>query len=236
MFNLSEIIAKPVYCISDAKVLGTIENAVFDKKLSKIKYFSIFDDDCGDKRFLPVNRIMSIKNNSIIVKNAAFYENAVNQNSPLRAEIYNYEGSKIGVVTDILINDDFSIKNLQNNNRNTIDNDNVISFSNYAVLICNDSEKLKVLKKIKPYKKSVNKITKTENKKILPQKNNNTIHLRNIVPEYNYLIGRKAEINIYSDNKDLLIKQNNYITKNVIDLCRKHNKLMILAKNSKYDF
>lgn len=57
--------------------------------------------------------------------------------------------------------------------------------------------------------------------------------IRRIVPPFSYLIGRKVTADLYGLSDKPLIKKDTIITAKHIDLCRRHGKLIALAKNSK---
>ena len=244
MLNLTDIISKPVLSLSQGKALGSVENIVFDSKLCKMTYLCIFDEEYGDKRYIPSGLVLYACNNSVVVKSAFYFDKEIIENCPLRANVYSYDGKKSGIITDILLADDFTLLYLKDDSGKIIKRQNIVSFSTSAAVTCFDEDKIDKLKRIRP-KKPVQKRKKVEDIKESTENiivigncdnsentNSENMHLRNIVPPYNYLVGRKTIKDIFDDNNKLIIKQNSVITKNIIDLCRRGNSLMILAKNS----
>lgn len=57
--------------------------------------------------------------------------------------------------------------------------------------------------------------------------------IRKIVPPFNYLLGRKATANLYGLSDKPIVIKDSIITTKEIDICRRHGKLIALAKNSK---
>lgn len=251
MIYLTDVISKSVVSLSEGKILGTVENAVFNNKPDKLTHLAVFDENLEDRLiYIPVNHIINASNNAVIVKSFNYAENInISENSPLRSFIYLHDGTAAGIVEDIVLNEKFEIVHLRDNNNNFINIKNIISFSNNVLVVCYDNELTQKLKKIKPAKKSGQKkqiITETaerstnkpqENKDIdiLPQTDSSGIpaYFRKIVPPFNYLIGRKTTAIIYDKNKELISDINSVITANVVDRCRRTGNLMALARNSK---
>jgi uncharacterized protein YrrD len=311
MINLTDIISKPVICLSSATTLGTIENAVFDKKLSKVSFLCIFDEELGEKKYIPVSSIINATNNAVTVKSGMYCQKEIQPNSPLKAEIYDCEGNAEGYISDIALDEELKVVEILTSVRTVIKPQNIVSFSPAAAVFYKEGQKPLYVNRIKnkPVKKSAaeaeiypEKTEKEEKQKnalsgenksenncentaaeenlidlekgqenlknpdILSNEDNthklnqNTknitennqqpdipayqtvadnflsaipIRFINIVPPYNYLIGRKIVSDIYDENRKIIAAKDSLVTMNTVDICRRHNRLMTLAKNSK---
>lgn len=307
MFNITDLIAKPVISLCEGIVLGTVANAVFDQKLKKVKYLAVFNEDKEDKLYIPSSYIFNALNNAVIIKNSPLPANTkVLENSPLKAPVYLYDGAESGYISDMEIDDKLEVVNLKKDDGSILEIKNIISFSSDAVIVCFDKDKLANLKKIKPKKAAADKkdnadcIKKTEampieikaapeiinineietipeeinnfsadiidgkketpvdisekeketsdnisakikeadtaeinNTEIINESDNEDIYyIRNIVPLFNYLIGRKSTENIKNQINEIIVPKNSVITIDHIDKCRKYGKLLLLAKYS----
>lgn len=139
MYNLSELISKPVIDISDGRVIGTLENAVFSKKLSKVRYLVIFNENREDKIYLPSSYILNAHRQAIMAKSSPpEIENAPADNSPLKAEVYLHDGLMTDVVTDIILSQAFAVEKLSLQSGADLDIDDILSFSTDTVIVCYD--------------------------------------------------------------------------------------------------
>lgn len=234
MILLTDIISKQVLCLSHANTLGTVENAIFDRKLEKMTYLCLFDEESCEKKYIAVSNIISAQNSTITVKKPSFYQGEITPNSPLKAEIFDPEGKKLGVICDIALSDDFKIMHLINESGKIIKPQEIITFSSSAAVYCENGKKPQYLSSMPRQKSKTSTVKREENcEKTVNPPSHIPIQLINIVPPYNYLIGRKTLKDIYDGNKKLIIKKDSIVTLSTVDSCRKHNKLMTLAKNSK---
>lgn len=300
MYRLTDIISKPVVSIAEGKQIGTTESAVFNRRLSKLKFISVFDLELEDKVYIPSSLILSMDKEAIMVKGLAEQERRPEENCPINAPIYDEEGGLLGRAADIILNEDFSVSQIEIAGGGSITPQNIISFSKHTIVACFDVEKAKRLRKMKSQRAKAKKEEEKDEggsiqdtiaqvmellplglsaaekiyesfsgsdedkseeygppqdsqpEDIQPQEINpenqeccDTFdeaeeeaappehEIRRIVPPFSYLIGRKATSDIYGLSDKPLIKKDTLITAKHIDLCRRHGKLISLAKNSK---
>jgi sporulation protein YlmC with PRC-barrel domain len=323
MIKLTDIISKPVICVSSASTLGTIENAVFDKKLSKVSFLCVFDEELGEKKYIRASSIINTANNAVTVKSGMYCQNEIKPNSPLKARIYDCEGNAEGYISDIVLDEELKVLKILTSDRTAIKPENILSFSPAGAVFYKEGQKPLYVNRIKnkSVKKSAarteihaeqtekeekqknalsdeseqnksetentpakeNSEKEQKNLKNPPSEENNThkeditqksesdenkpksnenpeniiaennpppdipacqtaagnflsavpIRFINIVPPYNYLIGRKITSDIYDENRKVIAGKDSVITMNTVDICRRHNRLMTLAKNSK---
>lgn len=238
MILITEIISKPVLCLSCIAAAGTVENAVFDKKLSKIAYLCVFNEKSGETKYLASKNILNAQNNAVTVKSTVF-EGYVTPNSPLKAPLYDCEGTLLGIIEDIALDNELKTLYVTCGGKQ-IKQEEIISFSPEFAVFAENGIKPRYIKRSRSScckdNSKKQQLTDEQTENIDKEYDNNNdvpIQLNNIVPPYNYLIGRKATEDIFDKNKNLIIKKNGIITLKTIDTCRKNNRLMTIAKNSK---
>jgi len=238
MINLTDIIGKIVINLYSGKALGTVENAVLTARADKLTYFSVFDEDSEVKQYIPCRYILNAQNNAVIVKNFTMHDSSkIVENCPLKSPLYNFDGTFKGIIEDIVVSETFQLLYIKDNNQNIVYKNNIVSFSKDAVIVCFDTEKLEKFKRIKPKIKTPEQIVENKvNEEISDttiEETNLPLSLKNIVPPLNYLIGRKTTAPLYDSDNKIIVDKNSVITGKIIDRCRKVNKLISLAKNSK---
>lgn len=227
MIKLTEIINKPIISISSGVILGAVENAVFNKKLC-LTHLSVFDREKSNAVLIPASRILHAENNAVIIKNITISNSTAQVNCPLNATVYLYDGSIYDTVNEIILNKDFSLKEIRCAGGKLITYENIISFSKNAVIVCFCEETAQQLKKIKPARKPRQNAVSTGNNII----DKDILSPRKIVPKFNYLIGRKVTKTVHFGDK-VIAPANSIITSKTIDICRKYGKLIALARNNK---
>lgn len=58
------------------------------------------------------------------------------------------------------------------------------------------------------------------------------LNLRRCSANFGFLIGRRVEYDVYNGRNERIVKRNTIITNNILDICKKWGKLIILARNS----
>lgn len=155
MYRLTDIISKPVVSISEGKQIGTAESAVFSKSLSKLTHISVFDLELEDKVYIPSSCILSMEKEAIMVKGSCTADPPPEDNCPINAPVYDEEGGLLGRTTDILLDNDFAVTEIDISEGGKLSPKNIISYSKHTIIACFDIEKAKKLKKLRtPAKKA----------------------------------------------------------------------------------
>lgn len=259
MYNVTEIISKPVINLYNGKLEGTVKNICFDEKLKKATDLILFEDEDGEECVLSISKVYKIGRNAITIKNSegllpSLFATKINYNNQINNEVYNLEGDKLGVVSDIVLGNNYKIEKIIVENQEYTPS-SVISFGENNLIInssgakySKDSYKPKVmpkpkqldLVKILPKVPEIidDKIPKIEfdNIDIKPKQNykisENPLPQRMITSQ-NYLLGRKLAKTIYGANNEIIAKKDCLITEKILLAAKSHNKLVELAVFSK---
>lgn len=177
MFKLSDFISKPIISIYDGAIEGIIKSAIFDKKFNRLKCFIIFDefDDIIEEKCLAINKIYSIGDDSIVIRNNACLEPikgveaTFEKKNPINLSVYDSTGKYMGIISDLNFDDKFYVKSLVLDNLYEIQTVNFIS-SNKTVFIVQNTIKHISLNNFAP--KNINsKLDKGEDVYILKSEN-----------------------------------------------------------------
>ena len=71
MYKLSEIIGKSVIGTFEAKNVGTLMNALFDRSLTKIRWFEVLSDDETDaeRTYFEPPAVSAMNGDAVMLKN-----------------------------------------------------------------------------------------------------------------------------------------------------------------------
>ncbi|MGN1213025.1 MAG: PRC-barrel domain-containing protein [Christensenellales bacterium] len=237
MKTLSNLIGKPIISIYDGKIEGYVKNLLFDKKLTKLCFLQFFDDNTQEDKLLNVKSIYSIGQDAIILRNSfdvmldtIDVSNYVNPNN---FDIYSVDGNKIGKVSDITLNDKNKIENLVLQDKTKLLIKNILNVGDKVVILKQGQSKLNI-----SFFKSKANIIKYNKSDIKVEIQNGVTYIKPQKPNkiitnnYEFLIGRKTNKNIYADNGELLVKKQTKINTNIIDVVCRNGKLKELTANS----
>lgn len=249
---LSEIISKPVLNLYSGKIDGTVKNAIFDECYKKVQTLIIFDEE-EEEYSLKTNKIYSIGNNSIVIKNSEALELSINQEipaekNPINLEVYSTSGNYLGKLIDIELNDKFEVESF-------ITTEQKIAYKQIINvgpnIIINDGDKQLKLCNLKPKKinkKAVEILNVTimpkisdpvedQTKQVVEEKKSYKINAQplpqKVMGNGNFLIGRKALKTIYGINNEIIIKKDTLINSKNLESAKKHSKLVELTIYSK---
>lgn len=218
--KLTNLFGKQVYSLYEGEVVGTISDAYFNKNLTKISAFKIFDNE-ENEFLLTISNIKAFKD-CIVITNKNKLEIFVNSEiSPLFKEVIDENANFCGLIIDAeLNNNDGNIlnfvtdKNINLNPENIYLRKNFIYYSKINVLMQNYKPKAHKIESLT----EINVKILTENNKLnfLPQK-----------VQYNpqLLLGKQAKNDLLGINKEIIIKANQIITQKTIDDATKHNRI-----------
>lgn len=258
MYNVTEIISKPVINLYSGTSEGTVKNICFDKLLKKAQYLILFNDSEDEEVILDITKVYNIGDSAITIKNnegitPLIFAPKVAYNNPINNTVYNLEGNLLGVVKDITLSETFKIDEIVVQD-NTFSAKNVISYNSDNLIINSSGIKYnKEVYKPKTTKVKFNNLVTIMPKVQLPRisapkieqptlKQNtekpNYIISQNPLPQrvvsnQNFLIGRKVSKTVYGVNNEIIIKKDNVITDKTIQNAKLHNKLVELAVFSK---
>ena len=112
MQKVSQIISKPVYSLFEGALAGTVKNFLFNPKTKKISGFFVFSDESENEFFLATNKIYSIGEDSITIRNLNDLE--ISQggfNDPEKIvtnDALTIKGDCLGKIVDVFFDEKFS--------------------------------------------------------------------------------------------------------------------------------
>lgn len=259
MYNTTEIISKPVINLYNGKLEGTVKNICFDQKLKKATSLILFEDEDGEECILSINKVYKIGKDAITIKNSegllpTLFASKVEYNNQINNEVYNLEGEKLGIVSDIVLSESYKIEKFLIGAQEYTP-ESVISYGDNNLVInssgakySKDSYKPKIIQKPKQLdlvkilpkmpEPTDDKLPKIEFNEldIKPKQNykisENPLPQRMITSQ-NYLLGRKIIKTIYGSNNEIIAKKDCLITEKILLAAKSHNKLVELAVFSK---
>lgn len=238
--KISKLLGKPLINIYDGKLEGYIKNALIDKKLNKIVWLEIFNDETGSEKFASIKDIFSFDSDAVMIKNGEniFLSNTImaNEINPINYKVYCTDGSFDSKIVDVEFDDNFSVKNLQTQNGTLCKKDVLVL--GFDVVIKKDKKNVKISAfkpkaKIKQRTKKGQGIVSIQSSILPASKVSTKIYPQKILTSnYDFLLGRKVSQNIYSENGQLIAKKQSKITSQVIDTASKNGKLKELTTYS----
>lgn len=239
MYNTKNLIGMPVLSLYEGELNGNIVDVCFDKKLKKVMYFSLADDN-ELKYILPTKNIykigknaVTIKNNSCLILDLDTPDNTIP--APFESKTYTIQGEYLGKISHITFDDKYCVNEILLDNDKTLDCSNLASCSKNTILVYDKNTKINVSK----FKNRAPKFfkSKTEQKVVtLPtmESVSQDITLPSSTSNQpSFLIGREVTTDILLDDKQLLIKANSTITERVLAQAIAHNRLKDLMLMSK---
>ena len=249
MNKLSNILGKPVISLYNGQVEGTILNAVFDKKLKKIKYLNILnennvDDTINENRMLDTKNIYCVGQDAIIIKNNSYLENIstlepkIEHINPTNSLVYTTLGKYLGKIVDISFDDKFYVIECNLNNGTAFNVDTLAILGNGITIIQDDNKKIDI-SKLNIKKPSIRKTNEVV--KILRIDNAPTLNLvesnettpptlpTKITTSVDFLLGRVITENLYTQSKELIAKKGNTISLKTIENAKKFGKIKDLS-------
>lgn len=236
--KISNILGKPIISIYDGMMEGYIKNILVDKKMKKVVYFCIFNDESQEEKLVNSNDIYSISHDSLMIKNNENISLAetimIEHINPIGFKVFDLNGNFDGKIVDILFDDKFEIEKIFMQEEKILDKKNILNVGNN--LIIKNSKKNVKLSSFKPKTKIIGNI-ETKDVKVEIQKENKSKNIRTypkkiLTAGYEFLIGRKVGQNIYTDNKQLIAKKQSKITSQIIDVASQNGKLKELTTSS----
>ena len=259
MYNITDIIAKPVINLYSSNCEGTVKNICFDKQLKKATHLILFNDNEEDELLLSTSKIYHIGKNAITIKNSegllpTLFASNIEYNNQINNSVYNLEGENLGKVNDITLSQNYKVENIIVGDQ-TFLSSSVISFGENNIII--NSSNTKYIKDSYKPKISVQKPKPLDMVKILPKKQEEKSDIPKIdfedvtekpkqnykisenplpqrmITSQNYLLGRKLNKTIYGANNEIIARKDSLITEKILISAKTHNKLVELAVFSK---
>ena len=235
--KITNIIGMPVLSVYEGELVGQVNKLYFDKRLKKLKYFLIANDD-GINYCLQPKDIYKHGKNAITIKNVDvltldFEENLSNLSfQPLDFKAYTIQGEYLGKIISLSLDDKYNLTELILDNEKIIEHKKLASCGKNTIIVYDDNTTVDISK----FKRIISpKLFKTKNEQpvaitpVEPVTTNNT----DIKNNPKFLLGRIATKDILLDENKILIKQNSTITSKTISLAYSNNKIKELLIYSK---
>ncbi len=235
MERVSKFLGKPVISIYDANIEGYIKNVLLDKKMNKILWLCVFDDDSQEEKLISTASIYNFAESAVMIKNSenTFWLDTIDTKdiNPIGYKVYNVDGKFVGQICDVEFNNHFTVQNIYLQNDELLEKSNILNVGE-KVIIKKENKNISI-SNFKP--KSIVVSSQTENipVTILETERQEKLTPKKVLTDgYEFLIGRKVGQNIYTENGQLIAKKNSKITAHIIDLASKNGQLKELTSYS----
>ena len=232
MENVSKLLGKPVINIYDGVLEGYIKNILVNTKLEKVVWVEIFDDNTQEDKIINIKDIYYLNNDAVMIKNNSnvFIAETINTFciNPIGYKIYTLEGKYQDKVVDLIFDDKNKINKILLSNNEYLEYQSILKVGN-GIIIKKEKKNMKITN-FRPQS-----ISNTNN---LPEQTveimNNATQISNnpkkmLATGFEFLVGRKVGQNIYSENKQLIIKKQSKITPHIINIASQNGKLKELT-------
>ena len=233
--QISKLLGKPVISIYNGTLEGYIKNALLDKKMNKLLWLEIFDDDSQEEKLVEAKYVYCLLNDAVMLKNSdgiyvaetTMFEGI----NPIGCKVYDINGTFAGKITDVTFDERLFVDKILLQDEMTLEKrDILVANGNIAIKKTTENIKISNFKpRTKIFDMNINEqIVEIQNeskasKSPLPKK---------IPAGYEFLIGRKVGQNIYADNKQIIVKKQSKITSQIIDVASRNGKLKELTSLS----
>lgn len=254
MIKLSELIGKPLLDLGKAAIF-TVGNVYFDYKKNTAAILELIcgDDDC-EYKYLNFRNIYKIGEAVTVKDSSAFFPTNKTEYSPspIGKAAFTQDGKSLGVVKDVLLENENIQSYITEKSEFTYP---VISVSPNAVIFNDSGKAFNINKKKKltkpdtrnvkialsePQPQTVKDVAnaKSERQNVeIPSKPDYTtvIHSPNASPvtKYEFLLGKRADKDIFSDYGKLIVGIDELITNEIIVAAKNEGKLVQLAMHSR---
>ena len=232
MEKISKILGKPVISIFDGTVEGYVKNVFADKKLCKVLWLCVFDDESQEEKLVETKNVYSFCEDAVMIKNNAgtYLLGTVDlqEINPIGYKIYQLNGKQKNKIADFEIDERMNITNIFLQDGSTFDKAYILNIGKNTVI---EKENKNVsLANFRPKQPNELAIETNQKVEILEEKTEIKIAPKKIVTtNYDFLIGRKVGQNIYTENGQLIAKKQSRITNQIIDLASQNGKLKELT-------
>lgn len=249
MRKISELLGKSLVCLIEGTDEGVIKNITFDKKLRKPKWLIVSDSDGEYEYAVNINSVFRSGPDAVVIKsrNELFRTEAaegLELNSPMNSGVFTSGGKRLGSVKDIYLDAKKNeVVSLLLSEGAEIAAERIFSSGGSAVIITEEKETLKITapKAPRTFRRAP---AKTERKQPAPQENI-TVELtedewtppkpepqKKLIGDYNFLLGRKTNTDIFNKQNEKIIKKNTLITREIVEKARAAGKLIDLTVHS----
>jgi len=230
MIKITDILSKEVLSLADAAAIGIISNAFFSEDLSRLKGWTVVQDDSDDEGLLPLARIIGEKD-AVTVMNGAAVKMPVGIKCPLGMRTFDSEGRILGILRDILVDENTGLTAALLVDETSYDPASVLRASRYGVILRSPVHTLLRVRHA-PSGKPRPRRTAIEPTESTPHRDAPTESPATAYGEYAFLIGRTVSKDLIA-NGETLAKEGAQVDATIIETARSKGKLVELTVNSK---
>ena len=226
MGKISKEISKKVVSLDSGNIIGYVIDVLFDESLHTIKGFLIVDDESEEVFFLGSYCVFSKSNECFMVESESNLELYISSlfNNPIGKSVYDENGLNLGRVIDVYFEKDAVKKIVTNKCEFPVQY--LKKAGNHCLI----------------YGKTIAK-TKKRNVSFQTKQNMPSVHiqsevgkLENKTNEYpirirtknERIIGKRVTKQVLGLNNELIAKENDVVTKNMIQKAKLHNRYNLL--------
>ena len=231
--NISNLLGKPVISVYDGKIEGYIKNILTDKKISKLVWLCVFDDESQEEKLVGFCDIYHHDKDAVMIKNSdnvlLFDTVILEEINPIGYKVFDVEGKSCGKVLDLTFKENYYIEKLMLQSDQYLERKDILNIGDNLILTKGEKAV-----KISSFKTKTRVLTSIAKEVKVEIQNSNTKPAKTqpkkfLTAGFEFLIGRKVGQNIYADNKQLIAKKNSKITNQIIDTASKNGKLKELT-------
>lgn len=222
--ELTDFFGMQIFSIYEGENIGTVFGATFNKELTKIKSFKVFDSEENEFELL----ITNIKNMSdciLITNKSKLSSPAFYNSSPLQKSVYNEHGKSLGKIINAEVDKNGNIVNFLTDTTK-IEPKYMYNRKDFIYY----SLKKIVMSKIKP--KSIPILNSEITVRILNFKDDKSIVPIKATFNPSNLIGKTIKNDILGKNNEMIAKANQVINEQMIADATMHNRLNELFYNA----
>lgn len=247
MYYCSDLLSRPVLSLYEGELIGTVDKLLFDRKLKKLLYLQLTNEN--DTCFLlPTKNIYNVGKNAITIKNNTAVSLKIEDDGlclcPIGSKSFNIKGEFLGIVKEIILTEKFVTEKISFENNLVLDSNMIASSGKNTVIFYDKSSRIdvnkfvpnkmpKIFKTKQPEVASIlpvkNKLLKTENQNIQDDaKNINAVPIEAMatkIQSSDFLLGKICTKDIFNFNNELLIKANAVINKKNLKEINRFGKL-----------
>lgn len=224
MEKISEEISKQVISTNGGNIIGYIIDILFDEELENIVGYLVVDEESEEPLFLAYEKIISKSLECFMVQNENDLEVYISSlyNNPVGKIVYDEKGINLGKVKDVYF---------EKNKTKRIITDKCefpILFLKKAGRDCLIFGKKKKMKECKVLFEMNPKLPKVYVQESLNKQNPDKDFPIKILANSKSLLGKKVTHVVLGLNNELIAKENDVVTKAIIQKARMHNRYNLL--------
>lgn len=237
MNTLTNLLGKTLISLFNSQKEGIIKNAIFDKRLSKLKYLTILNED-NDTDFefvLAIKDIYFIGQDAVIIKNnnvlGPFDSLDLSQFrfNPINNEVFTTKGYKKGIIKDVIFNEKLEINFLKLDSNNILETNTILNCGNNVIVVNDTNKKMNIsnFDNKKPKTKITKHLVDALN---LPSMTSPLLEVSKNIPkkitsQSTFVLGRTLNKNIFSNSQEIIAKKDTIITTKTLENVKKYGKL-----------